>query len=120
MMDVLWATDCLAATVAWWSGIASALYAIMIVTLMIATAAPYHPRVRHVVPTRTRRRIQWILWTAPFALFPFWLFGLSRFGWSEVGCYARNLSLAMLLWLGPILLAIIFVAARRIGEAGAR
>jgi hypothetical protein len=119
-MDVFWATDCLAATFAWRSGIASAVYAIIIVTLMIGTAPPYHPRVRRRLPTQARRRIQWVLWAAPFALIPFWLFGISLFGWSEVGCYARNLSFAILLWLGPILLPLMFLIARRIGEAGAR
>ena len=44
-MDVFWATDCVSATFAWRSGIASALYAFVFLTLLIATAPPYHPRV---------------------------------------------------------------------------
>ena len=119
-MDVFWATDCVSATFAWRSGIASALYAFVFLTLLIATAPPYHPSVTPAVIPRTRSGIQWFLWAAPFVLCPLWVFGLYRFGWSEVGCFTRNLSLAILLWLGPILLAIIFVTARRIGEAGAR
>jgi hypothetical protein len=119
-MDVLWATDCAAATVAWRSGIGSALYVTLLVIFMIATAPAYDPRVRRAYTVRTRRTVQWTLRLAPALLLLFWIGSISRFGWSDVGCYVRNLSLGMVLFLGPILAAIIFVTARLIGAASAR
>jgi hypothetical protein len=61
-----------------------------------------------------------MLRAAQLAPLVYWAATISWFGWAEVGCYTRNFSLAMLLWLGPVLLAVIFVTARRIGEASAR
>jgi hypothetical protein len=121
-MDVFWATNCAAAIVAWQCGIASGLYAIVVITIMGATAHAYMPLVqshRH-FKVSTRRRVQWMLWLLPSLLLLFWILSISSFGWSEVGCYVRNFSLGILLWLGPILAAIIFWAARPIGKAGAR
>jgi hypothetical protein len=119
-MDAFWATDCAAATFAWRSGIGSALYVVLVSIFMIATAPAYHPRVRRAYTVRTRRRVQWTLWLAPALLLLFWAESIASFGWSEVGCYVRNLSLGMLLLLGPFLAAFIFVTALRIGAMSAR
>jgi hypothetical protein len=119
-MDVFWATNCAAATVAWRWGIGSALYIMVVIIFMIATAPAYQPRVQRAYTVRTRRSVQWALWFAPAVLPLVWVWVISRFGWSEVGCYVRNLSLGMLLWLGPNIAAIIFVTARLIGVVSAR
>lgn len=119
-MDVFWATDCVAASTAWQSGIASALYVMLIAIFMIATAPAYDARVQRAYPVRTRRLVQWVLWLAPVVLPVFWAWGVWQFGWPDVGCYVRNLSLGMLLELAPVLAAILFVTARIIGQASAR
>jgi len=119
-MDAFWATDCAAAMFAWRSGIGSALYVVLVAIFTIATAAAYHPRVRRAYTEHTRRRVQWTLWLAPALLLLFWAASISWFGWSEIGCYVRNLSLGMLLLLGPFLAAFIFVTALRIGAMSVR
>jgi hypothetical protein len=119
-MDVIWATDCAAATFAWRSGLGSALYVVLVAIFMIATAPAYHPRVRRAYTVRTRRRIQLALWLAPVLLLLFWAGSIWWLGWAEVGCYVRNLSLGMLLMLGPFLAAFIFLTALRIGAMSVR
>ena len=119
-MNAFWATDCAAAMFAWRSGIGSALYVVLVAIFMIATAPAYHPRVRRAYTTRTRRRVQWTLWLAPALLLLLWVGSIWGLGWSEVGCYVRNLSLGMLLLLGPFLAVFIFLSALRIGAMSVR
>jgi hypothetical protein len=104
----------------WLIGNASGLYALIVVTLLIATAPAYHPDVPRIVSDSTRTRSQWILILAQPLLFVFWLLGAIHVGGEFIACYVTTVSLAATVAIAPIMLLLIFTSAGWVGRASAR
>lgn len=104
----------------WLIGNGSGLYALIVVTILIATAPAYHPDVPRVVSDSTRTRSQWILIFAQPLLFVIWLLGAVHVGGEFVSCYITTVCLGTVVVIAPIMLLLIFTSAGWVGRASAR
>lgn len=107
----------------WLVGAGSGLYALTIVTILIASAPAYRPDVPLAVSEPLRRYSQWILFFAQLLLFVAWLGGgvhVVHAGWHFLPCYITTLALAAMIVIAPIMLLFMFTAANWVGRAGAR
>jgi hypothetical protein len=139
-MDWLSAGSCSAAyKFGWLVGAGSGLYALAVVTILIASAPAYRPDVPLAVSEPLRRYSQWILLVAQLALFVAWLGGGQHVinaawhlqwewyflravhaEWHLLPCYIITLALAAVTVIAPIMLLFMFTAANWVGRASAR
>jgi hypothetical protein len=104
----------------WLIGNASGLYALIVITILIASAPAYHPDVPRIVSDSTRTRTQWILTFAQVLLLVFWVLGAIHVGAEYISCYVTTVSLAAIVVIAPIMLLFVFTSAGWVGRASAR
>jgi hypothetical protein len=139
-MGWLSAESCFAAAkFGWLVGAGSGLYALAVVTILIASAPAYRPDVPFAVSEPLRRYSQWILFFAQLALFVAWLGGGQHVinaqwhlqlewyflrpehaAWHLLPCYFITLVSAAVTVIAPIMLLFMFTAANWVGRASAR
>ena len=133
-MEWLSAGSCSAAyKFGWLVGAGSGLYALAIVTILIASAPAYRPDVPLAVSEPLRRYSQLILFFAQLLLFVAWLGGglhvvhaewhfprVVQAEWHLLPCYITTLALAAMTVIVPIMLLFMFTAANWVGRASAR
>jgi hypothetical protein len=123
-MGWLSAESCFAAAkFGWLVGAGSGLYALAVVTILIASAPAYRPDVPLAVSERLRRNSQRVLFVAQLALFIAWLGGgqhVVHAGWHLLPCYIVTLVPAAVAVIAPIMLLFMFTAANWVARASAR
>lgn len=104
----------------WLVGSASGLYALVIITILIATAPPYHRDVPRMNDAR-RNRWQWVLTILlGLVLLVAWAAGALCVGRDQLDVYAVAVALGMIAVFAPILLLLMFTAAQWVGRSAAR
>jgi hypothetical protein len=123
-MEWLSAGSCSAAyKFGWLVGAGSGLYALAIVTILIASAPAYRPDVPVVVSETLRRYSQLFLFIAQLLLFFAWFYGgvrVTHADWHLLPCYIVTLVPAAVTVIAPIMLLFMFTAANWVGRASAR
>ncbi len=123
-MDWLSAGSCSAAyKFGWLVGAGSGLWALAVVTILIASAPAYRPDVPVVVSEPLRRYSQWILFIAQLMLFVAWFYGGVRVvhaQWQLLPCYIITLVPGAVTVIAPIMLLFMFTAANWVARASAR
>jgi hypothetical protein len=123
----------------WLVGAGSGLYALAIVTILIASAPAYRPDVPLAVSEPLRRYSQWILFFTQLLLFVAWLGGglhaisaewhlqlewhflrVTHADWHSLPCYIVTLVPGAVTVIAPIMLLFMFTAANWVARASAR
>ena len=119
-MGWLSVADCAASyRFGWLIGTVTGLFACLVITVLIATAAAQRSDRPRALNMTIRKASQWILTCAPIALLAVW-------GWSgywardHLSCFAITVSAGAASVIAPIMLLLMFASARHVGRASPR
>jgi hypothetical protein len=104
----------------WLMGVATGLYALVVIDILILTAPAYHPDVPLAVRKVVRHSMQWILLLAQLLLFGAWVGGGVHVGYAFLTCYVITLCFGAMSVVIPILLLFMLTSAGHVGAASAR
>jgi hypothetical protein len=104
----------------WVFGTTAALYALVVIVLMVLSAPAYHPAVPLAVPRKVRVASQWLLMAAQLPLFVAGLCGCWYLSIAFRPYYLIAFCLGAISVIAPIMLLMMLTAADWVGRSSAR